>query len=52
MSEFIEIKGNCSDRLEINGVDHCNYHTDDCEESCCPHMADSALTVGSPGDDM
>ncbi len=35
---FSEIKGNCVDRLDIGGIDHCTYHEDDCEDNRCPQM--------------
>jgi len=35
---FNEIKGNCADRMDIGGIDHCVFHEDDCGASCCPHM--------------
>jgi hypothetical protein len=45
---FDAVKGNCIDRLDINGVDYCIHHEDDCEMSCCPLM--KAHPHGVPGD--
>lgn len=43
---FDEVMGNCIYRVEVKikghsltHVNHCDYHRDDCEETCCPAMA-------------
>jgi len=46
MPEFADVKGNCSDRSEINGINHCNYHKADCEDDCCPHMKEHRSKPG------
>jgi hypothetical protein len=44
---FDAVKGNCIDRLEINGIDHCIYHEDDCKPSYCPKVGNSFEEVMS-----
>jgi hypothetical protein len=37
---FLKIKGNCDYRLDVSpGIDHCEYHQDDCRQTLCPKMA-------------
>ena len=43
--KFKDAKGNCVHRLDVDGIDHCMYHDDDCEEPCCPRVKEPSLFI-------